>query len=110
MLLEPSGDATSVLELVEEALDEIALAVEDLAVVTRYPATAGRRDAGSDAALAQELAEPIGIVGLVGDESAVGGDHVDQRAGGTEVMRLTRAQGQAHRQAAAIDHGVDLGC
>jgi hypothetical protein len=62
-----------------------------------------------DAALAQERAEPISIVGLVADEAAIGREHVDQGGDGREVMRLSWRQRQADWQSASIDHGVDLG-
>lgn len=109
MLVEACGNATGMFKLVEEALDEIALSVEDLAVASRHSAASGGWDAGTDAALVQELAEPVGVVGLVGDQAAVGGYHVEQGAGGAEIVRLTGGQGQADRQAASIDHRMDFG-
>jgi hypothetical protein len=64
---------------------------------------------GPDAALAQERAQPVGIIGLVGDEAAVGWQDVDQGRHGGKIVRLPRRQSQPDRQSAAIDHGMDLG-
>lgn len=86
MLLEARGDAASVFELVEEALDEIALAIEELAVAAGHPAVSGRRDAGTDASLTHEGAKPVDIAGLAGDEPAFGRVHIEQGAGGTEIV------------------------
>ena len=109
MLLEARGDASGMFELVEEALNEIALPIQKLAVAARHPTAAGRRNAGANAPLAQERAEPVGIIGLVGDQPAVGWHHVEQGSGGAEIVRLAGAQGQADRQAASVDHGMDFG-
>ena len=48
----------------------------------------------SNVALAQELAEPVGVVGFVGDETAIGRNHVEQSACGTKVVRLAGGQDQ----------------
>jgi len=109
VLFEAGCDPAGVLDPVEEALDEIALPIEDLAVVPWRAPASGRRNAGPDAAFAQEVAEPVGVVGLVGDEAAVGRNDVDQGGNGGEIVRLPRCQSQPDRQPAAIDHGVDLG-
>ena len=109
MLVEACCDSAGVLDLVEEALDEVALSVQDFAVAPGHTPASGRRNAGPDAALAQELAEPVGVVGLVGDEAAVGRQDVDESRNGSEVMRLSRCQSQSDRQPTAIDHRVDLG-
>jgi hypothetical protein len=109
MLFEAGCDPAGVLEPVEEALDEIALSIEDLAVAPWHAPALGGRNAGPDAALAQERAEPIGIVGLVGDEAAVGRNDVDQGGHGRKIVRLSWCQSQPDRQPAAIDHSMDLG-
>lgn len=109
VLFEAGCDPASMLDPVEESLDEIALPIQNLAVAARHAPASGGWNAGPDTALVQELAEPVGIVSLVGDEAAVGRKDVDQGGHGTEVVRLSWRQGQPDRQPAAIDHGVDLG-
>ena len=109
MFFEAGCDPAGMLEPVEEALDEIALPIQDLAVATRHVSASGGRNAGPDAALAREQAQPVGIIGLVSDEAAVGWQDVNQGGHGREIVRLTWRQGQPDRQPAAIDHGMDLG-
>lgn len=61
------------------------------------------------AALIDDLAiEPVGVIGLVG-ENVVGGDAVDQVDGGCHVVLLTRPQQDADRQAQGVYADVDLG-
>lgn len=109
VLFEASCDPAGVLEPVEEALDEIALSVQDFAVAPRHAPASRGRNAGPNAALAQKLPEPVRIVGLVGDEAAVGRQDIDQGGNGGEIVRLPWCQGQPDRQPAAIDHGMDFG-
>lgn len=109
VFFEAGGDPASVFEFVEEAFDEIALPIQDLAVAARPSPASSGWDAGSDMALAQELTEPVGVVGFVSDEATIGWNHIEQSAGGAKIVRLAGGQGQAHRQAAAVDHGIDLG-
>jgi hypothetical protein len=98
-----------VLETVQEALDEIALPIQDFAVAPRHVPASGGRNAGPDATLAQELAEPVGIVSPVADEATVGRRDIDQGRDGREIVRLSWCQSQSNRQPTTIDHGVDLG-
>jgi len=109
MFFEAGCDPAGMLKPVEEALDEIALPIEDLAVSSRHVSASGGRNAGPDAALAQEHAQPVGIIGLVGDEAAVGWQDVDQGRHGREIVRLTWRQGQADREPTTVDHGMNLG-
>ena len=68
---------------------------------------AGRHD--GIATLIDDLPiEPIGVVGLVG-EDVVGGDAVDQVAGGGHVVLLAWPKQNADRQAQRIYADVDLG-
>ncbi len=109
MLFEAGCDPAGVLDLVEEPFDEIALPIQDLAVAARHAPASSGRNAGPDASLAQVLAKPVGIVGLVADEAAVGRKSLDEGWYGREIVRLPGCQSQCDRQAAAIDHGMDLG-
>jgi hypothetical protein len=109
MFFEASCDPAGMFEPVEEALDEIALPIQDLAVAPWHGSASGGRNAGPDAALAQEHTQPVGIIGLVGDEAAVGRQDVDQGGHGREIVRLTWRQSQPDRQSTTIDHGMDLG-
>ena len=53
--------------------------------------------------------DPFRVVGLFGENKAVGRQLiVEQRPGEGAVVGLAEAQGEAQRQAAGIDHGMDL--
>ena len=102
------GDAPEVFELVEEAFDEVALAVErgidralDLAVLLG-------RDVGPRAVIDDEFDDGLGVIAPVGDGVAGRGKAANQRRHGGLVGGLARAQQEAQRQAAGIDDDVDL--
>src|SRR5215468_717996 len=63
-----SSDATKVLEAPEHALDEVAQAIDKYVMRDERFAAADRRDYGLDPMLGQELAECVGVVGLVGNK------------------------------------------
>ena len=52
--------------------------------------------------------EPIGVVSLVGDD-VLGGQAVDQVAGGRHVVLLAGSQDEADRQAQSIFADMELG-
>jgi hypothetical protein len=97
-----------VLELIEEALNKVTLAVErevarplDLAVGFGW-------DDGSDSALGESVNERVGIVALVADQG-IWLDVVDQRFGTSKIMDLARCEHQLDGIAQGIDEGVNLG-
>src|SRR5664279_2910532 len=61
-------DAPPVLEPAEHVLDLVALAIEPAVVFDRYFSIGLGGDAGGDFALCESLAEPAGVVALVGEE------------------------------------------
>ena len=81
------GDAAEVFELVEEALDEIALAIEFGIDGTLDLAVALGRDVRPRAVLGDDLEDGAGIVAAVGDGVAGRPDAVDQRRHGGLVGR-----------------------
>jgi len=109
VLFVAGGDAAVVLDLVEEPLDAVAFAVED-GTETGAPATGdlggnvrcgpGRLDAA---------AEPIGVVGFVGQEDRPLAQTAKQLGGGGTVGGLTGREDQFQRQAVRIGERVDLG-
>jgi hypothetical protein len=54
----------------EHPLDTVALTIKTLAVADRLGAVRFRRDDGANAALFEVVTDSIGIIGLVGEESA----------------------------------------
>lgn len=66
-LVEAGRDGSVMLDLVEEALDEVALAVEGEVAVAGLLAIGFRRDDRLDFACFQRLNKPVAIVALVSD-------------------------------------------
>ncbi len=102
------GDSPDVLEFVEEALDEVALAVErgiDRALGLAIPLC---RDVGPGAVVGDEFDDGFGVIAPVGDGVARGREAVDQRRHGGLVGRLAGGQQEAQRQTAGVDDDVDL--
>ena len=108
-LVEACGDPSEVFQFVEEALDEIALAV-DLAVDdTTNPDVALRGNVSRSAAGLDELDDRAGEETTVGNHMAGQGKAFDQLRKGSLVGRLARRENQAHRQTLVIHNGMDLG-
>lgn len=96
------------LQFLEEALDEIALAVEGKVRLPRFLAVGFRRNNGGDVTRLERLDKGVGVVALVGNES-LGLDPAQQRLSLGDVGRLPRRQRENDRIAECIDDGVDLG-
>jgi len=97
-----------VLELAEEALDEIALAVDAAVDGSVDEALAGRGDVGFGSGGTDQVEQTVGIVAAVGNDMAAL-EPGEQLGGGLQIMGLAGGQHQPHRQAVLIDDGVDLG-
>ena len=102
------GDATELLEIAEEILDQMAPLVhgEVAGDVTR-PVGLGRDD-GDGASVVQLGADPVDVEGLVGKQG-VEVDVGDQRRDADAVVTLTRQQDEARQSAERIDQRHDLG-
>ena len=96
------------LELAEEALHQVALAVDALIDRTVHEALTGRGDVGLGPAVSDQVEERIGVVAPVGDNVAAF-QAVQQQGCRAQIMRLTGGQHEAHRQPVFVDQGVDLG-
>ena len=103
-----SGDTAEVLQLGEEALDEVALAVETLAEA-RFPFPIGfGRNVGRGSLLLDQCADAVGIVSLVGQHDRVRAEMIEQRFSGLAIMRLTSGQTEPDREPLRIDDRVDF--
>jgi hypothetical protein len=98
-----------VLELAEEALDEVALAVKRRIDGALDLAVAAGRDVSLAPGLAHQVEDRLSVVAAVGDERP-GGRQVGQQ-GWSEglVGGLARRDDEADGQALLVDDGVDLG-
>jgi hypothetical protein len=77
-----------VLQLGEEPLDQVALAVEPLAEAGLPAPVALWRDVGRGALRVDQLADAIGVVGFVGQYDGAGAKAIEQRVGDLPVVRL----------------------
>ena len=95
------------LDLEEEALDEIALAIEGV-VARRLGRCFPRRDDGNGVLGADGFAKCLGIVALVA-KNVFSREIGDEGLGLGIVARLPWGQDEAQRIAEGIDDGMDLG-
>ena len=96
------------LQLVEEALDEIALAVDGL-LPTVFPLSIGLvGNVGNGALIANADAHAVGIVSLVRDHDGAGFEPVEQGFCGRDVVVVARRDQEADRPALAVDARVDF--
>ena len=104
------GNSAPVLELAEQALDEIAPAVFRAIVRNGYAAIAFGGDDHLDAGCGKFCVDGVGIIALVGEQclDAVT-EHPELRAETLHVVCLTRRQDEAERPTMPIAAGVQFG-
>ena len=96
------------LEFVEEALDEVAFAIErEVAIPRRSPIGFWRNHRG-DSPLSERIDQRISVVSLVAKQG-IWIDAVDQLLRTSQIVGLSRCQHQFDRIAQGIDEGVDFG-
>src|SRR5262249_41837092 len=103
-----SGEASKVLQLVEAALDAVALAIERLVVPNDLLAAAVGGDHHLHAGGFDGRADGVAVVGLIGDDSATL-HAVQHRLGRAAVVHLAAGQKKAQRASECIREQVDLG-
>jgi hypothetical protein len=102
------GDGTEVLELIEEALDEVAFAVEcEIACPLDLAIGLGRDNRG-DSSLGEGADEQVGVVRLVANQSVWVGV-LDQRLRASKIMRLSWREHQLDGIAQGVDQRVNFG-
>lgn len=101
-------DGAKVLEFVEEALDEVAFAIEGEVARPRDRAAGVGRNDRSDFPVGEDFDEGISVVGLVTDQSRWIGI-LEQRLCTSEVAGLARRKYQFDGIAQGIDERVNFG-
>ena len=101
-------DAPELLQLVEEPLDQVSLAIELLAERIEHFSIGfigdiGRRALGPDLG-----ADPIGVVALVGKNDGSASDVLQQIGRASRVVILSRRDQEAERAAFFVDERVDF--
>lgn len=97
------------LELAEEAFDQIAFAIEPLAEAGFPFAIGFGRDVRHCALRFDQVADAIGVISLVGKNDGARIKAIQQAESGGCVMRLPRCQAEPDREPLRVDDGVDFG-
>ena len=95
-------------ELVEETLDEIALAVEGEIAGARGFSVGFGRDDWRDGSSVEGADEGVGVERLVGDQSA-GIDGFDESFSASQIVILARAEHHFDGIAEGVDERMNLG-
>jgi hypothetical protein len=99
---------TIVLDLVDEAFDQVTLLVEGLVVRNSLRSRAAGRNHGFGAAFCDSGAKPVGIIALVG-KHVFAGKAADESLGLANVVDLAWSQDEADGIAESVDADIDLG-
>src|SRR6516162_6676961 len=92
VFLEASGDCSGMLEFVEEALDEVAVAVEPWAERGEVDAVRHRLDVRPSAASRHLDVQGIAVIGTVSEQDLALAHAVEHVGGAASVVRLSCAQ------------------
>ena len=109
MLVEAGGDGSVMLDLVEEALDEIAAFVEARAECGSLDAMSERPDVRSRALGGDPGAQHVAVIATIGQQDALARQRIEHVLGALAVVCLSPGQLERDRKAARIDEGMDLG-
>jgi len=107
-LVVAGGDATELFELVEEAFDVIALAVESLRPTEALLAPDHVWDVGDGASCFDMGPQPIGIISFVGDDDGVPAETGQKRLGAGQIVGLAGGDQDLDRPALVVDARVDF--
>src|SRR5512143_3053621 len=113
-------DPAELLELADEPLDPVALPIGLAIAIGVLRLVGPARDNRDDALAAQDLEQPRGRVGLVGDHggrlpawpatpAGAQGACLEQRSNAEQVMALAAGQVERHRPAVDVGTKVELG-
>ncbi len=102
------ADTTKAFELIEHALDQVALFVEMTVVLSRCKAMASRRNHRLGPLLPHRLHDIIGVITLVGDDN-LGGQPFEQGQGRVVVGARACRQDEARGITVAVTRRVNLG-
>ena len=106
--IEASADVPEVLELVEEALDEVALFVGPLGEGNVIGSVGFGRDAGSAILVLDDVAYPVGVIGTIGEHDGTLGQIVEEQLRHRGIVGLSGRELKLHRQAVADDTGMQF--
>ena len=96
------------LELIEEALDAVAFAVDRLLPSVLPLAISTVWDVGDGALVTDARADAVGVIGFVGDDEGARLETIEQGFGGRHVVVASRRDQEADRPAFRVDARVDF--
>ena len=102
------GDPSEVFELAEEALDEIAVAIEAWIDRSLGLAVTLGRDVSLAAALADQIDQMLPVIAAIGDHHGGWMQTFEQSWCGSFVGCLPRRESETDRQSTLIDDNMDL--
>src|ERR1700729_4194146 len=108
VFFESRGDGSEMLDLAEEPLDEVAIAVEKGAEGRNVDASRHGFDVRPGTAIGQALAQGVAVIGAVGKKGLTGAEMVEHVAGALAVMRLALAEFERDRIAVGNGQGMDF--
>lgn len=109
VFLVPGGDGPVMLEFREEPLDPVAASVGVAVERRRCGSARDRADDGLCAEAFEAVAQPIAVIGGIGEQGLSSSDCAQHVVRRPAVMGLASGQLQRDRQAARVGDGVDLG-
>ncbi len=102
------GYAPELFDPIEEAFDEIALAVEPWRKTKALVAVGPIGDVGPHTPGRSGLADGVAVIALVAQQSGALGDVCDQRFGFAGIVNLTTGQSQADRTSLSVDKSMEF--
>ncbi len=102
------GDAVELFELVEGAFDPVSPSIQGFGEGVPGLQAFAVRDYRDGIMLFDQVKDPFGVIGLVGDEETVGRQGRQHGTGGHGVVRLAGAEVIADRQAGNVRYGVEF--
>ena len=102
-------DDWPVLQAAEGILDAVSLPVKALVVSGRFLARLPGRDAGADTTVFETIAQPVGIISLVAQETLGWRQMAQQHECATTIGHLTWGEEEVQRPALTVAEHVQLG-
>src|SRR4029077_18085887 len=106
-LVVSGSDAAEVLEESEHALNAVALAIDVSVVRNGWLATGARRNDGQNTLLRQELAECVGVVGLIGNQLPQGPGKGDEAWRHGDIVQIAGCQQEEPWSATLVGQRMD---
>lgn len=108
ILVIAGGDATELLDAVEEAFDEVPLFIEPRREGEALLAVGSIGDVGPDIPGCGRFADGVAVIPLVPQQGCAFGNGLDQRLGLAGIVDLPAGQSEADRASVSVDKSVEF--